>query len=151
MEYGTVVYNPYKWKIIQKIENVRNIFTGRMIIRVIVFDYAHIPNSRERNANFHLSSQALRRKKADLIMFHKIVNVLCGLPSNKFCTWKNSITRGASLKLVVPRARLGCRKHFFTVRAASDYAKINETRGIPANIHSFRAFLNSRVGSLHQE
>ncbi|EYB92909.1 hypothetical protein Y032_0189g1226 [Ancylostoma ceylanicum] len=56
------------------------------MIRTVGFLYDAIPSGKERNASMMLSSLANRRKKFDLLMYHKILHGRCGLKPEDFCT-----------------------------------------------------------------
>ncbi|EYB95835.1 hypothetical protein Y032_0155g3045 [Ancylostoma ceylanicum] len=75
-------------------------------------------------------------------MFHKIVHGNCGLNFDAFVNTKASITRGGCRKIVIPRAKLSCRAHFFTVRVTPDYLKLSRRLPIPVNLTSFKTLLN---------
>ncbi|EYC27034.1 hypothetical protein Y032_0009g483 [Ancylostoma ceylanicum] len=142
LEYGTVVFNPQKKKLVDKLERVQNCFTRKLMIRESGFAYSEIPNSVERNTKFSLETLAMRRKKFDLIMFHKVISGRCGLEPNSFCTMQKSITRGNSTKPVILKAKKSLRFNFFSNRAGSEYAKLSKRQGIPVSIRSFRSMIN---------
>lgn len=79
LEYGTPVFNPQKCKLIALLEKVQNNFTQKPMIRALGFLFDGIPSSSQRNANFKLLTLASRRRKFDLILFHKILNGVSGL------------------------------------------------------------------------
>ena len=144
LEYGTVIYSPYKLKYVRKIESVQNSFTRKLMNRVVGFSYDKIPTSNERNINFSLDSLAMRRKRFDLLMCHKILHGNTGLDPRAFFRMKDSVTRGGSIKFCIPRARLKCRSNFFAVRVISDYTKLSKVKDIPCKMSSFKAFLGGK-------
>lgn len=54
LEYGTVVFCPFKKKSISKLESVQNSFTRKLMIRSLGFSYDLIPDGATRNINFGL-------------------------------------------------------------------------------------------------
>lgn len=146
LEYGTVIFNPFKKKFVSKLESVQNSFTRKLMIRALGFAYNRIPSSHERNSNFCLATLAYRRKKHDLILFHKILHGKCDLPLDMFCVLRKSVTRGGSRKISFPKARLNCRYHFFTVRAGTSFLKISKKHKIPSSLTLFKASLDRYLG-----
>ena len=58
-----------------------------------------------------------RLRHVDLIFCYKIIHGYVSLsPDNFFTVVRDHRTRGHSLKVFVPDARVNCRKHFFAVR-----------------------------------
>ena len=141
VEYGTAVFSPRKCKFIDKLENVQNSFTRKLLTRKVGFVYDRIPSARDRNTSLGLSTLALRRRKFDLLLFHKIAHGMCGLRPNTFCTFESSNTRGGASKLRIPRAKTACRMHFFTNRAAAAYATLSRSHSIPDSVSSFKSLL----------
>ncbi|EYC28086.1 hypothetical protein Y032_0008g328 [Ancylostoma ceylanicum] len=69
LEYGTVIFSPYKRKVVEELERVQNSFTRKLFIRTVGFMYDNIPPAEERNMNLGLKPLAWRRRKFDLLMF----------------------------------------------------------------------------------
>ena len=145
LEYGTVIFNPYKRKTIAKLEKVQNNFTRKLLIGNTNFNYRNLISADDRNKKFGLHSLCKRRRKFDLIMFYKLVHGLCGLDPDVFCTFKPSVTRGDSVKLYLPRTKTKFRSQFFINRAGSDYLALSRLKEIPGNIRSFTRILDSYV------
>ena len=110
VEYCSTLWNPYQINLINKLESVQRSFTKRLAgLSNLSYD--------ERCRHLGLERLELRRLHSDLIYCFKIINGLTCLSSNDFFDLsENSITRGHSLKLVVPVSRVDCRLHFFSIR-----------------------------------
>ena len=147
LEYGTVVFNPYKAKNILALEKVQNSFTRKVLIRSIGFSYNRILNSKERNLNFSLESLAVRRRKFDLIMVYKMLFGQSALDNKAFFKLNSSFTRGATRKLRIPCSRKNVRRHFFTCRAAADFEKLAKKFAIPPKLSTFLGILDKYLKS----
>lgn len=131
LEYGPSLFNPQKSKLVALLEKVQNSFARKLMVRRLGFIYDGIPSGSKRNANFKLHSLSHRRRKFDLISFHKILQGVTGLQLDQFCTHRTSYTRSGASSLVLPRARCNARR-LFTIRAGSDYIRINKKRILPS-------------------
>ncbi|EYC06910.1 hypothetical protein Y032_0073g764 [Ancylostoma ceylanicum] len=87
LEYGTPVFCPHSRKSIERLEQVQNTFTRKLMVRIVGFSYDKIPNRNERNKNFGLKKLSFRRKVNDLLLLHKIVHVVY-----ENCSWKALIS-----------------------------------------------------------
>ena len=143
LEYGTVIFSPYKIKDIVKIERVQNSFTRKLWFRCNGIHYDNLPAPRKRNTYLGLRTLAWRRKKFDLFMLHKMFHGQTGLGIRSFCNVRPSITRGGSEKLVVNRATINCRTHFFANRASITYSALSRKKAIPINLHSFKKMIDT--------
>ena len=83
-----------------------------------------MPDPEYRNTRLGLESLALRRKRYDLIMCYKIFNGLVKTDKNKFYTFYESRTRGANLKLRIPKVRTRIRQNAFSIRSAKAFSKL---------------------------
>ena len=137
LEYGTSVFSPHKKKSAVKLEKVQNSFTRKLLIRKEGFVYSAIPSSTSRNKKFGLDSLAVRRRRNDLVMVHKILHEFCGLNKEDFFEMRQSRTRGGEEKIVLHNARTAARRNFFVNRAGSDYLKLDKKVTIPYKIGSF--------------
>ena len=147
LEYGTVIFCPHKRKVSDKLEKVQNSFTRKLFIRKVGFFYDKIPSFEERNMNLGLHSLSWRRRKFDLLMFHKMIHGHTGLDPENYFSFRPSITRGGSRKLCLPRARLKCRSNFFINRAGSDYLALSRVQAIPSSLRSFKNTLRNYLKS----
>ena len=110
LEYNTPAWSPFLRKDIFKIESVQRYFT-RKVPGMAEMSY------QERLIEMGIETLEVRRLKFDLMMAYKILNGLVDLDYNDFFTiCRGSVTRGHGMKLLVPKARLDVRKHFFAVR-----------------------------------
>lgn len=143
LEYGTAVFNPHKRKLVKKIESVQNSFTRKVMIRSLGFSYDQIPSSKDRNIILGLETLEYRRKKNDLILFHKILYGKCDLSLSPLGEERDSTTRGSSRKLVLPKTRTRFRYHFFAHRAGSDFVKMSRKACVPYDTKGFIKLLGS--------
>lgn len=146
LEYGTVIFNPSKIKIIKLLESVQNSFTRKLLVRRTGFLYDGLPSSHTRNFNLRLPTLEQRRKKFDLIQLHKIIVGGCGIMPSELLTIRPSLTRGATSKLIAPKAKLSCRTNFFVNRAVSSYVKFSKNKIMPSSINAFRNMVNRYLG-----
>lgn len=89
---------------------------------------------------------AYRRKKHDLLLFHKILRGKCDLPLDMFCVLRRSVTRKGSQKISFPKVRLNCRYHFFSVRAGTSFPKISKKHGLPSSLLLFKDSPDNYLG-----
>ena len=124
LEYASSVWNPYKTKDIEAIENVQRRAT-KMLPDMKDLTYE------ERLKKLKLPSLRYRRLRGDMIETFKIVTEIYDkrvtedlLPINKSSFHQ---TRGHSLKLTKNRSRLDIRKYYFTNRVVDDWNNLPET------------------------
>ena len=124
LEYASSVWNPYKTKDIEAIENVQRRAT-KMLPDMKDLTYE------ERLKKLKLPSLRYRRLRGDMIETFKIVTEIYDkrvtedlLPINKSTFHQ---TRGHSLKLTKNRSRLDIRKYYFTNRVVDDWNNLPET------------------------
>ena len=110
LEYCSSVWNPHQITLINKIESVQRWFTKRLVgMSTLSYD--------QRCQQLGLERLELRRLHADLLCCFCIIHGLNCLSSDDFFTLSDfTITRGHTLKLALPKARVDCRKFFFCVR-----------------------------------
>ena len=65
-----------------------------------------------------------RRVIADIAYCHKILQGETVIPANKLFSLRVARTRGPQMKLVIPRARLNCRRNAFAVRVTRTFSKL---------------------------
>ena len=100
--------------------------------------YEGIPSYKIRNFNLRLPILEVRRRKFDLILLHKILTGKSGIPPGDIFSVRPSCTRGAALKLVVPKAKFSFRAHFFVNRAGSNYLRFSKNKILPNSLAAFR-------------
>jgi hypothetical protein len=74
IEYGSIIWNPTKKYLIDKLENVQRRYTKR------ISSLAHLPYL-ERLAALNLEPLEIRRLRLDLIQYYKIFHNLSCIPS----------------------------------------------------------------------
>ena len=147
LEYGTEIFNPSKRRLICSLERVQNSFTRKVMTRSMGFLYDRIPAAKERNLNLGLDSLALRRRKFDLLTFHKLVHGHYSLNGEVLVSLVPSVTRGNRFKLRLSNFKTSCRAHFFINRVASDYTAMSKKHSIPIGVNSFKTLLKKYIRS----
>ena len=136
LEYGSVVWSPFKLKDIQAIEYVQRRATK--LIRGL-YDLTY----EERLKALNLPSLLFRRRRADMIQAYKIINGLERVESGKFFKFStNTKTRGHSKKLFKPRCRLDIRKNIFSQRIVNDWNSLPQSLVEAGDLGSFKAGLD---------
>ena len=110
LEYNTQVFSPYLLGDINKMERVQRSFTKRLN-NLSELSY------QERLARINIESLEVRRIYFDLVFFFKIVYGLVDLEPSDFFSFNMNPTRGHSLKVNFPYARINVRKYFFINRS----------------------------------
>ena len=136
LEYGSVVWSPFKLKDIQAIEYVQRRATKLIRgLRDLTYE--------ERLKTLNLPSLLFRRKRADMIQAYKIINGLERVDSGKFFKLStNTKTRGHSKKLLKPRCRLDIRKNIFSQRIVNDWNSLPQSLVEAGDLFSFKAGLD---------
>jgi len=93
--------------LINQIESVQRWFTKRIkSVSNLSYD--------ERSLKLENDRLELRRLRADLLMYYKIISHFVDIPQDDFFTIRNvKITRGNSFKLIVPNSRVDARADLF--------------------------------------
>jgi len=120
LESGSVVYNPYKKKDILALERVQRMFTKRVFMRSLLFDYNDTPSPNDPNKALQLDPLDTRRKRADLKMLRKILAGKCGVNLQnmyKFRPFGYSSRRGRN-RIIIARAAKMVRRHSFVHRTS---------------------------------
>ncbi|EYC43946.1 hypothetical protein Y032_0476g2140 [Ancylostoma ceylanicum] len=113
------------------------------MIRALNLPHEQIPGSRARNKNFRLSPLCQRRKKNDLLFFHKIIYGETSLKLTRLVSVRTSTTRGGTTKFLIPKPKLCCRRFSFIHRVIPDFEKLKKTRTISFSYNAFKKVLNS--------
>ena len=136
LEYNSPTWNPHLIKDINKIEGVQREFTRRI---PSLSDLPYL----DRLKLLKLETLELRRLKADLILVYKIINGLVDLNFDDFFKLSScTMTRGHSLRLVLPKVRLDVRKYFFSTRIVQLWNNLPETVVTAVSVSGFRTGLN---------
>ena len=109
LEYCSLVWSPYLKKDILSIEKVQRRVT-KMIPSISALTYE------ERLKRTGLISQRKRRLRADLLEVFKILKGFVKVDPATHFSMSDRRSRGHTLKLEKPRARLELRRHFFSNR-----------------------------------
>ena len=109
LEYCSLVWSPYLKKDILSIEKVQRRVT-KMIPSISALTYE------ERLKRTGLTSLENRRLRADLLEVFKILKGFVKVNSAAHFSMSDRRSRGHTLKLEKPRARLDIRKHFLSNR-----------------------------------
>ncbi len=112
LEYANSVWNPYKSKDIESIENVQRRAT-KMLPHMSDKSYE------ERLELLKLPTLKFRRLRGDMIETFKILNGIYDSKTTEgLFTMNRNTTRGHSMKVMKQRCKLDVRKYFFTNRVA---------------------------------
>jgi len=96
LEYASCVWSPFQLHFIDKIESIQRRFTKRLY-GLSNFSYE------ARLSYLCIDSLEVRRLKADLTMYYRILYNLVDVDSNQFFSLVNcSVTRGHSLRMIKP-------------------------------------------------
>ena len=125
LEYCSSIWSPYLIKDIDKLERVQRFFTRRLP-SLKLYSYS------ERLKILKLEPLELRRLKADLTMYYKILNGLVDLDAAKFFVLDRNVhnTRTNGVKLVKPVSRSSHHSNVFSHRC------INCWNALPPDIVS---------------
>ena len=134
LEYACSVWNPYKLKDIEAIENVQRRAT-KMLPDMKDLTYE------ERLRKLKLPSLRYRRLRGDMVETYKIVSGIYDkrvtkdlLPTH---TSTQHQTRGHSRKLAKNRSRLDIRKHYFTNKVVEDWNSLPDSVVTAKNVKIF--------------
>jgi len=136
LEYCSAAWNPMLLSDSYEIEKVQRRAT-RLIPGLSHFTYP----TRLRILN--LDSLKFRRRRADLILVFRVINGIDALEWSDFFEFSPvSKTRGHTLKLLKPRARLNVRKNFFTHRVVNDWNNLSPETISCSSLKSFKDALS---------
>ena len=101
---------------------------------------------RERLSRLNLFSFQGRLLRADLILVWKIFNNKCAISPEQVFVMDNSITRGHSFKLYLPRINLDVRKRFFSVRVIHPWNSLADDTVCATSLDMFKCLLHRDLG-----
>ena len=138
LEYASSVWNPYKKKLIEEIENVQRRATK------LVPGLSNLPYE-ERLRKLDLPTLKFRRMRGDMIEVFKITSGKYDSSVCKDLFEQNttSSTRGHTKKFIKKRARLDIRKYYFTNRVIDLWNKLPENVISAKSVISFEGRLDS--------
>ena len=133
LEYGNVVWSPYKKKDKEIIEKVQRHFTKRVAgMNTLPYE--------ERLKNLNLPSLAYRRLRGDLIETYKIVHEIYDLLTNKslFQIDTTNRLRSHCYKLIKPRFNTTMFQNFFTNRIITTWNSLPEEVVTASSLNLFK-------------
>ena len=135
LEYATVIWSPMYKKDSVVIENVQRRAT-RMLKILQGKDYSG------RLRDLGLPTLEYRRTRADVIEVYKLLTHLDKTSVDLLQVRENTQTRGNTLKLFKPRARLNSRKNSFSHRVVDHWNSLPSKVVEAPSLNSFKARLN---------
>ena len=108
LEYASTIYDPHTQANINKLEMTQR--RAARYVTGITDRYSSVTAMLEQ---FKWKSLEQRRSQAKVVMMYRIVNGLIAIPLHNYLSYSTSTTRGHSLKLMVPYARLDVYKYSF--------------------------------------
>ena len=136
LEYCVQVWNPHYKKGINLVERVQ-----RRVTRMV--DGLENKTYHERLRECNLTTLESRPHRGDLIETFKILTDREGFDKSELFTLNsNTRTRGHTLKLVKPRARLDVRKFFFSQRITNSWNKLPDKVVKATSVNNFKNLLD---------
>jgi hypothetical protein len=139
LEYGSIVWSPWKKKLIEHIERVQHRFT-KLIEGMNGLSYE------QRLVNLQLPTLHYRRKRERLIQVYKLLHDMYDLDYTTFFEKSsNSITRGHCWKLKTTHSRLNCRANFFSVKVVGEWNSLPENVVNATSLNIFKGNLDHHL------
>ena len=136
LEYGSILWDPYRHFLSEAIEKVQRRFTR-------IFPYLRGLSYRERLSHLKLLSLSARRLRYKLIFLYKIVNNHVDVDPDVYFSFATyTSTRGNPVKIIPPFSRRDCRRHFFSVDTVFHW---NSMYKHEVDVHTVTAFKKSIV------
>jgi hypothetical protein len=143
LEYGSVVWSPWKVKYIDKIEQVQRRFSK------LVSGTQGMPYE-QRLEFLNLDSLAHRRQRESLIQVYKLLNNYYDIDYSVFFEKSDIVaTRGNSMKLKTIRSKLKLRSNFFSVKAVSLWNSLPEKIVSSSTLNQFKSNLSKHFKDKH--
>ena len=138
IDYGAMLWSPYRKKDIAVIENIQRRFT-KMIHGL------HNCSYEERLTILSLPTLEERRRRNDLIQVFKIWNGIDRIEGSLFKNvseiHNKNTRRSQRQNFVVQKSRLDIRKHFFSCRVINDWNRLPHKTQVAPNIQVFKTEL----------
>ena len=136
LEYGNIIWHPYRVKDIVAVEGVQRRATA-MVPELAKLQYP------DRLRALKLPTLVYRRQRGDMIEVYKVVTGKYDIcPDNLFTRSTNTRTRGHSLTLDRRWAENSIRKNFFTVRTIKDWNSLPESVVSAPTTNAFKGRLD---------
>ena len=138
LEYASTVWSPYKVKHITAIERIQRHFTRRI-------PSLHELSYSERLAVINLDTLELRRLRADLLMYYKILNGLSPLTANEYftVTVNDRVTRSSDkLLLSKPSISTNVLENDFFVRRINCWNELPDSVKRASSINVFKSLVS---------
>ena len=133
LDFGSSVYNSNARQISYILEKVQRRFTCLIFYRCLSFQYPQMPDYAERLKILNLESLESQRRKADLLLFHKILNGNVSLNATSQISSNRHISRTNPRGIVVMKSRLEARSNFFLSRVGRHF------RALPKSIQNMKS------------
>jgi ribonuclease P/MRP protein subunit RPP40 len=135
LEYGSCVWSPYNINLISNIESVQRKFTRRL-------HGLKDMNYTDRLKFLSIDSLELRRLRADLCMYFKILWGYIDLDASSFFTMSNSsVTRGHVFKLTKPFCSNSQQLNWFNRRSINAWNYLPEYVVVASSVSAFKRML----------
>jgi hypothetical protein len=135
VEYCSPVWAPCYLGDIIKIESVQRKFTRRL-------NGLSTMTYRERLAKLKVESLELRRLRADLILYYKIIHKMVIINDNVISLVSNPYNlRGHDKRLLKPRASVNCRAHSFAARVIDAWNSLPQNVVSATSVNGFKVCL----------
>ena len=135
LEYGCIVWSPWKKKLIDHIEKVQHRFT-KLIDGMEGLTYEH------RLVSLQLTTLQHRKKRERLIQAFKLLHNMNNADySTFFDKASGSTTRGHSWKLKTTHSRINCRANFFSANVVGNWNSLQETVVNSTSLNKFKGSL----------
>ena len=138
LEYASTVWSTYKVKHITAIERIQRHFTRRI-------SSLHELSYSERLAVINLDTLELRRLRADLLMYYKILNGLSPLTANEYftVTVNDRVTRSSDkLLLSKPSISTNVLENDFFVRRINCWNELPDSVKRASSINVFKSLVS---------
>ena len=136
IESNSVIWSPHNVADINCIEDVQRKFT-KYLPGLFHTEYP------ARLQLLGMESLEVRRIKADLVYFYKMVHGLVELDVEDFVTFNQRTSRGHPYKINIQYSRVNCRKYFFINRMAPIWNSLPSSVVCCINLNSFKNMLNN--------
>ena len=135
LDYCSNLWSPYRKAEIDLVESVQKRFTKRLY-GMSGLQYP------ERLQMLSAETLELRRLKADLCMYHKIIHEMVDLPVDEFFYFKQGITRNNGACIYKNSFRLNAERYYFKNRYVSSWNSLTANAVHASSINVFKKCLD---------